>query len=185
VALVTVLGGVAALVGSLLPWIQVGGGGRRRFGQGGLGVNGTSLLPGKVAMAAGIVLIVAGGAMWFVRSGEARRWLSVLAVVAGAVALGAVIAAFQGEGLGLAGRVLERLPGGGQGRGLGRLRNFGGLSPSHGPGLYLALTGGIAAVAGAVTSVFWTTVPVSAPPPAASTAAPAGSAETFSKGHAA
>jgi hypothetical protein len=194
-ALVTMLGGLVALLGSLLAWIQVGVAGRARGNRGipsrrGGDVSGTSLVPGKVALVAGIVLIIVGLSMWIVRSGEARRALSVVAVVAGAVVLGAAIAAFQTEGTGLLGNLAGRIPGRGQGGGLGqgggpgRLRLLAQLAPSHGPGLYLALTGGIVAVAGSVAGVFWTTVPVTAPPEAMSGATVA-TTQPFSKGRAA
>ena len=186
-ALVTILGGLAALLGSLMAWVQFGGLGTGRGVKGpsirDRSITGTSLVPGKVALAAGIVLILAGLALWIVRGGESRRLLAVVALVTGAVVLGAAIAAFQTEGLGLLGDALSRFPGRGQGGGLGRFRILGQLSPSHGPGLYLALAGGIVAVAGAVAAVFWTTTPVPAAPRAVP--APVPTTESFSKGRAA
>ncbi|MFN2590010.1 MAG: hypothetical protein ABR518_04495, partial [Actinomycetota bacterium] len=120
--LAIVLGGIGALVGALLAWIQIGAPGlTRRFGGGGsLNVQGTDLLAGKVTLGAGIALILLGVGMWFVRGGSARRWLSVLAVVAGGVAVGATVAAFHKEGLGLASQILGSLPR--RGGGLGRFR---------------------------------------------------------------
>jgi hypothetical protein len=178
--LVTALGGLAAAAGALLVWISVDSPRlvRRRHG---LGVRGIRLVPGQVALAAGIVLIIAGVALWAVRSGEARRWWSVIALAAGAVVLGVTIGGFQTEGLGLA-----RLLGGtirnnaGQGRGGGRILSL--FAPSHGPGLYIALAGGIVAVAGGVAAIFWSTIPAGAPPKRAESPS---DQPTFSKGRAA
>jgi hypothetical protein len=176
--LVTALGGLAAVAGSLLVWISVDSPRLVRRRQG-LNVRGIRLVPGKVALAAGIVLIVAGVALWVVRSGEARRWLSVIALGAGAVVLGATIAGFQSEGLGLA-RLLGETVRSGAGPGRGRILSL--LAPSHGPGLYIALAGGVVAVAGGVAAIFWSTIPVGAPP---KRAALPSDQPTFSKGRAA
>jgi hypothetical protein len=187
-ALVTVLGGVAALVGSLLAWIQVGGGGAlARFGaQRSLDVRGTALLSGKVALAAGIVLVLTGAGLWIARGGEARRLVAVVSVVAAAVIIGVAIAAFQNEALALLRQAVSglartkarapRLAGGGA---------LQALTPSHGPGLYLALTGGIVALAGSVASVFWTTDPVDAPPARSANQSGTAPPQPFSKGRAA
>jgi hypothetical protein len=188
-ALVIVLGGAAALVGSLLTWIQIGRTGiLARLGGGtGIGVHGTTLLSGKVALTAGIALIVCGPGLWIARGGNARRWLAVAAVVAAALIVGATIAAFQNEVAALLrGAVggLGRLAGRGRGAGLaGRVPRFLGLS--RGPGLYLALTGGIVALAGSIAGVFWTTAPVSVPPARSVEEDPSAPTQPFSKGRAA
>jgi hypothetical protein len=184
---VTIVGGLAALLGSLMAWVQFGGFGTGRGAKGpsfrGRAITGTSLVSGKVALVAGTVLILVGLSLWIMRGDEFPRVLAVVALVAGAVVLGAAIAAFQTDGLGLLGNAFGRSPGRGQGGGLGRFRILGQLSPSHGPGLYLALAGGIVAVAGAVAAVFWTTTPVRAAP--RDVAVPSTTTESFSKGRAA
>jgi hypothetical protein len=175
--LVAVLGGVAAMAGSLLVWISIDSPGlvRRRHG---LSARGVRLLPGKVALAGGIVLIIAGVALWVVRSGEARRWWAVVALAAGGVVLGATIAAFQSEGAGLARLLLGSIR---RGPGPGRGRVLSLIAPSRGPGLYLALTGGIVAMAGGTAAIFWSTMPIGSPTKQA--AQPSGP-HAFSKGRA-
>ncbi|HJP64795.1 MAG TPA: hypothetical protein VKA30_00665 [Actinomycetota bacterium] len=192
-ALVIVLGGAAALAGSLLSWIQVGTTAiLARFTRGAdLTVHGTSLLSGKLALVTGIVLVVVGAALWTVRSGDGRRWLAVLGVVGGALVAGAAIAAFQNGGLAILreaiGGALKNRAGGSlsflRGGRLGALQGLQALAPSHGPGLYLTLTGGIVALLGSIAAVFWSTTPVGAP--AVRAVAAPGPTEAFSKGRAA
>jgi len=59
------------------------------------------------------------------------------------------------------------------------------LTPSHGPGLFLAVTGGFVALAGGVAGLFWSTAPLAAPPARAVAPADETPTERFSKGRAA
>jgi hypothetical protein len=137
-----------------------------------------------VALIAGIGLVVLGMGLWLVHGLEVRRWLAVAALVIGGVVVGAAIAELQSDVTALA-RELPRgdrlptaarsVPGRGQGGELVEL--------AIGPGVFLALTGGLVGLAGGLAGVFWTTMPAGRP------TAPAGSSratetEAFSKGRA-
>src|SRR5439155_15916948 len=79
---IALVGGAVTAVGAFLPWVSVHLG--QLAGNRSLTVKGTSSTDGKVALAAGIVLLIAGAAMW-AATPSARRGLAVLAIVAGLV----------------------------------------------------------------------------------------------------
>lgn len=173
-AFVTILGGAAALAAAFLTWSSLDAG---RIGR--LVLPGTRLLAGKVALVGGIVLVLLGVGVWLVQAPEARRWLAVAALVVGGIVVGAAIAELQSEVTALAQELLggDRAPGGDRSR-LGRLGQ-GLTGPARGPGIFLALTGGLVALAGGLAGVFWTTVPASRLGPQGGTGS---TAEAFSKG---
>jgi hypothetical protein len=163
-AFVTVLGGGAATGAAFLVWSSLDI-------RPGLAVRGTRLPAGKVALIGGIVLVLLGVGLWLVQAAGAGRWLAVSAVVIGALVVGAAIAELESDATALVQELLQgdRAPGAGRrGAGLGLRRGLAG--PATGAGVYLALTGGLVALAGGVAGLFWTTVPAPVPvvPPRAS-----------------
>jgi hypothetical protein len=171
-AFVTALGGAAAMGAAFLTWSSLGAG---RIGRG-LSVPGTRLPAGKVALIAGIALVLLGVGLWLIQGAEPRRWFAVASVVLAGVLVGAAVAELQSDVTALAGElrsVFRRGP----------LRGL--VSPTTGPGVYLALTGGLVALAGGLAGVFWTTVPASIPPGASpGVDTRNGTVEAFSKGRA-
>jgi hypothetical protein len=171
-AFVTVLGGAAAIGAAFLTWSSLGAG---RIGRG-LTVRGTRLPAGKVALVGGIALVLLGVGLWLVQGAEARRWIAVASVVLAGILVGAAVAELQSDVTALARElrsVFRRGP----------LRGVAG--PARGPGIYLALTGGLVALAGGLAGVFWTTMPASNPPDTSpEVARGGGTMEPFSKGRA-
>jgi hypothetical protein len=179
-AFVIILGGAAAMAAAFLTWMSLETG---RIGRD-VVLRGMSMPAGKVALIAGIGLVVVGVGLWLVHGLEVRRWLAVAALMLGGVVVGAAIAELQSDVTALARELLrgDRLPpaarsvlGRGQGRELVEL--------AIGPGVFLALTGGLVGLTGGVAGVFSTTMP--APHQTAGGVARSGSTsrgETFSKG---
>jgi hypothetical protein len=171
--ILAVAGGVVLIVTPFLHWLTVNvsrvgraGGGvfpRPGFGQGSgrpgggvlpvsrsLSVHGIGLVPGKVSLVAGIVLVAVGLIAWLSTSAELRRAVGIVGVIAGTAA---------------ASVILYRIAVVVDGVTLSRLQAT--ASKSIAPGMVLALLGALAGVAGGVLAL-------AASPAAAGTVPPAG-----------
>lgn len=159
-------GGLLLVAGSLLNWTSValnreagrgagriadrlGGRGGGRLGGGSpFSANGIDLFAGKAALIAGVVLAMAGLAVWLARDWKVRRAFAVAATAAGAAS-----AAF----------VLDRVVTGPLALGP-RAPQLAFLSRSLDVGIWLALGGALIALAGgAVTAIF--SEPIAIPSP--------------------
>jgi hypothetical protein len=85
--LLTVAGGALLIVAAPLHWITVQAG---RHSKGGA-LGGLSLVAGRVALGAGVLLLAAGLVMWLVHAERLRRWVAVAALVAAAAAVTFVV----------------------------------------------------------------------------------------------
>lgn len=87
---VAALGGILAIVGTLLSWITV----KIELGEAGsqsFSANGLKTSDGKIAIVAAIILLIAAGGMRAGKTKGARRGLAILAVIAGLAAGGVAI----------------------------------------------------------------------------------------------
>jgi hypothetical protein len=154
--LLALIGGAAIVAGSLLTWLEVGGG----VSVGSTSVTGTpkgtELLLGQVALGAGVAVTLLGLLLLAIR--RARRLLGFLVIVGGlaAIAAGAFVASSpedryidfaveNGAPVGQADEVRASLA---------NLFVVSGQEADLGIGLYLAIGGGALAVIGGLTAVF-------------------------------
>jgi hypothetical protein len=165
-------GGVVLIVSPFLQWLTVNvsradraGGGvfpRPGFGQGSarpgggvlpvsrsLSVHGIGLVPGKVSLMAGIVLVAVGLIAWLSTSAELRKAVGIVGVIAGTAA---------------ASVILYRMAVLADGVTLSRLQAT--ASKAIAPGMVLALLGALAGMAGGVLAVVGSPATAGPVPPA-------------------
>ena len=155
-AMLTLIGGAAIVGGSLLTWLEVGGG----VSVGTTSVTGTpkgtELLLGQVALGAGVAVVILGLLLLGIR--RARRLLGFLVIIGGlaAIAAGAFVASSpqdryidfaveKGAPAGQADEVRASLT---------NLFEVSGQEADLGIGLYIAIGGGVLSVIGGLTAVF-------------------------------
>lgn len=161
----SVLGGLFVGLGSLLTWATVG---LRSDAKGVLDspAKGVDLLEGKVALAAGVALVVAVTVMRASRSVAFRRTLAALILVAGVLAGGIAVAdAVRGTSrFGISGAVLDRQAGklaAATGEPVAIVRaelRAGYRRLEHvalGPGLFLVMAGAALGIAGGALGMSW------------------------------
>jgi hypothetical protein len=102
----------------------------------GLSVNGIALIPGKVALIGGIVLVAVGLVVWLTTGFELRKVMGIVGLIAGTAA---------------ASVVLYRMAVVADGATLSRIQAM--ASRSVGPGMVLALLGALAGVAAGVVAI--------------------------------
>ncbi len=154
--LLALIGGAAIVAGSFLTWLEVGGG----VSVGSVSVTGTpkgsELLPGQVALGAGVAVVVLGLLLLVLR--RARRLLGFLVIVGGlvAIAAGAFVASSpQDRYIDFA--VEKGAPAGQADEVRASLTNLfvvSGQEADLGIGLYIAIGGGALSVIGGLTAVF-------------------------------
>jgi hypothetical protein len=154
--LLALIGGAAIVAGSLLTWLAVGGG----VSVGSVSVSGTpkgsELLPGQVALGAGIAVVILGLLLMAIR--RARRLLGSLVILGGlvAIAAGAFVASSpQDRYIDFA--VEKGAPAGQADEVRASLTNLFVVSSQEtdlGIGLYIAIGGGALSVIGGLTAVF-------------------------------
>jgi Tryptophan-associated transmembrane protein (Trp_oprn_chp) len=154
--LLALIGGGAIVAGSLLTWLEVGGG----VSVGSTSVTGTpkgtELLPGQVALGAGVAVALLGLLLLAIR--RARRLLGFLVIVGGlaAIAAGALVASSP-EDRYIDFAVEKGAPAGQADEVRASLANLfvvSGQEADLGIGLYVAIGGGALAVIGGLTAVF-------------------------------
>ena len=155
-AMLALIGGAAIIAGSLLTWLEVGGG----VSVGGVSVTGTptgtELLPGQVALGAGVVVVVFGLLLLVLR--RARRLLGFLMILGGivAIAAGAFVASSpQDRYIDFA--VEKGAPAGQADEVRASLTNLFVVSNQEtdlGIGVYIAIGGGALSVIAGLTAVF-------------------------------
>jgi hypothetical protein len=150
------IGGAAIVGGSLLTWLEVGGG----VSVGSVSVTGTptgtELLLGQVALGAGVAVVILGLLLVAIR--RARKLLGLLVIVGGIVAIAAGVfvasspqdryidfAVEKGAPTGQADEVRASLI---------NLFDVSGQEADLGIGLYIAIGGGALALIGGLTAVF-------------------------------
>ena len=153
-ALVMVLGGLIAAIGTVVEWGTLSAE-ARRLGARQVTGRGIDIGVGRLVLALGIVAVVCGAVAWFWRHRGARGGLAALGLAAGfvaaAIAAVALLAPERGVIPGVAERAAEVRPGADPERLEERLRRAhaaGRLSISPGIGLYLSLGGGVVIVIG-------------------------------------
>jgi hypothetical protein len=154
--LLALIGGGAIVAGSLLTWLEVGGG----VSVGSVSVTGTpkgsELLLGQVALGAGVAVVILGLLLLGIR--RARRLLGFLVIIGGlaAIAAGAFVASSpQDRYIDFA--VEKGAPAGQSDEVRASLTNLfvvSGQEADLGLGLYLAIGGGALSVIGGLTAVF-------------------------------
>ena len=167
--ILAVAGGVVLIVTPFLQWLTVsrvarpGGGAFPRPGFGGAGrpggqvlpaarslsVRGIGLVPGKVSLVAGIVLLAVGLIVWLSSSGELRKAMGIVGVIAGTAA---------------ASVILYRMAVLADGVTLSRLQAT--ASRAIDIGMVLALLGALAGVAGGVLALVASPATAGQAPPA-------------------
>lgn len=154
--LLALIGGAAIVAGSLLTWLEVGPG----VSVGSVSVTGTpkgtELLPGQVALGAGVAVVVFGLLLLVLR--RARRLLGFLVIVGGlaAIAAGAFVASSPQERY-IDFAVEKGAPAGQADEVRASLTNLfevSGQEAELGIGLYIAIGGGALSVIGGLTAVF-------------------------------
>jgi hypothetical protein len=154
--LLALIGGGAIVAGSLLTWVEVGGG----VSVGSVSVTGTpkgsELLLGQVALGAGVAVLILGLLLLVLR--RARRLLGFLVILGGlaAIAAGAFVASSpQDRYIDFA--VEKGAPAGQSDEVRASLTNLfvvSGQEADLGIGLYIAIGGGALSVIGGLTAVF-------------------------------
>ena len=171
-AIVTIVGGVLLAVASFLPWAKVSGSGASVTAK---GLDGSD---GYITLAAGLIAVVAG----LVMLRATRRVLAVVAVLVGLVGGGiALYDALTAKDSVLDAAAEELAPSFGVSAdqvraALDQAVDSGTLGVSIGVGLYIAIAGGLVAIAGGVLGLRETVAePVAAPtaPTPATPSAPA------------
>ena len=155
-AMLALIGGAVIVAGSLLTWLEVGGG----VSVGSISVTGTpkgsELLPGQVALGAGVAVIVFGLLLLVLR--RARRLLGFLVILGGIVAIAAgAFVASSPEDRYIDFAVEKGAPAGQSDEVRASLTNLfvvSGQEADLGIGLYIAIGGGALALIGGLTAVF-------------------------------
>jgi hypothetical protein len=131
---VTLLGAVLLIVGTPLLWlVATAAKGKKKSGAKGVGYHGLALTSGKVALIAGVVVLLAALGMWLASRPPRRRILAAIALVAAVAATSVTV-------YGLWGPAAEV-----RAKGKAKSRS---ISTSPRIGGYLDLAGGIIAIAG-------------------------------------
>jgi hypothetical protein len=155
-ALLALIGGATIVVGSLLPWLDVSGG----VSVGSVSISGTPkgsrLPPGRVALAAGVVVVILGLLLLALRT--PRKVVGLLVIVGGVVAVATVLfvgssvraryfdfAIEKGAPADKADEVRTSLA---------NLFDVSGQEVRLGAGLYVVIGGGALAVVGGTTALF-------------------------------
>ena len=154
--MLALIGGAVIVAGSLLTWLEVGGG----VSVGSISVTGTpkgsELLPGQVALGAGVAVIVFGLLLLVLR--RARRLLGFLVILGGIVAIAAgAFVASSPEDRYIDFAVEKGAPAGQSDEVRASLANLfvvSGQEADLGTGLYIAIGGGALALIGGLTAVF-------------------------------
>jgi tryptophan-associated transmembrane protein len=167
-AIVTIVGGVLLAVASFLPWAKVSGSGASVTAK---GLDGSD---GYITLAAGLIAVVAG----LVMLRATRRVLAVVAVLVGLVGGGiALYDALTAKDSVLDAAAEELAPSFGVSAdqvraALDQAVDSGTLGVSIGVGLYIAIAGGLVAIAGGVLGLRETVAEPAAAPTAPTPSAP-------------
>jgi len=172
-AIVTIVGGVLLAVASFLPWAKVSGSGASVTAK---GLDGSD---GYITLAAGLIAVVAG----LVMLRATRRVLAVVAVLVGLVGGGiALYDALTAKDSVLDAAAEELAPSFGVSAdqvraALDQAVDSGTLGVSIGVGLYIAIAGGLVAIAGGVLGLRETVAEPAAAPTAPTPATPSAPAQ--------
>jgi len=172
-AIVTIVGGVLLAVASFLPWAKVSGSGASVTAK---GLDGSD---GYITLAAGLIAVVAG----LVLLRATRRVLAVVAVLVGLVGGGiALYDALTAKDSVLDAAAEELAPSFGVSAdqvraALDQAVDSGTLGVSIGVGLYIAIAGGLVAIAGGVLGLRETVAEPAAAPTAPTPATPSAPAQ--------